>query len=164
MPQLSMKNERIWSYVKETTSHLQNKLYWIFMKLYTFIVHYLQMCMKEYDCCPKFKRRDNSTYTFTKRGVVYLFLVSLFWRWDVVTHTHTHIYFCYFIIQNLSIVIRFIGNGNPPKKNPRKNKTKKINLQKDLRLASFAFHAPDQVDIYICVCVCVCVLLKVRLE
>jgi hypothetical protein len=37
------------------------------MKLNTFVVHYLQMCMKEYDCCPKFKRRDNSTYTFTKR-------------------------------------------------------------------------------------------------
>ena len=30
------------------------------------------MCMKEYGCCPKFKRGDNSTYTFTKRGVVYL--------------------------------------------------------------------------------------------
>jgi hypothetical protein len=28
--------------------------------------------MKEYGCCPKLKRRDNSTYTFTKRGVVYL--------------------------------------------------------------------------------------------
>jgi hypothetical protein len=38
------------------------------MKLYTFVVHYLQMCMKEYGCCPKFKRRDNSIYTFTKRG------------------------------------------------------------------------------------------------
>jgi hypothetical protein len=24
--------------------------------------------MKEYGCCPKFKRGDNSTYTFTKRG------------------------------------------------------------------------------------------------
>jgi hypothetical protein len=42
------------------------------MKLYTFVVHYLQMCMKEYGCCPKFRRRDNSIYTFTKRGVVYL--------------------------------------------------------------------------------------------
>ena len=40
--------------------------YWIFMKLYTFVVHYLQMCMKEYGC-PKFKRGDNLTYTFTKR-------------------------------------------------------------------------------------------------
>ena len=38
------------------------------MKLYTFVVHYLQMCMKEYGCCPKFKRGDKSTYTFTKRG------------------------------------------------------------------------------------------------
>jgi hypothetical protein len=42
------------------------------MKLYTFVVHYLQICMKEYGCCAKFKRRDNSTYTFTKRGVMYL--------------------------------------------------------------------------------------------
>jgi hypothetical protein len=45
------------------------------MKLYTFVVHYmyLQMCMKVYGCCPKFKRGDNSTYTFTKTGVgVYL--------------------------------------------------------------------------------------------
>jgi hypothetical protein len=42
------------------------------MKLYTFVVHHLQMCMKEYGCCPKFKRRDNSTYPFTKRRVVYL--------------------------------------------------------------------------------------------
>jgi hypothetical protein len=42
------------------------------MKLYTFVVHYLQMCMKEYGCCPKFRRRDNSTDTFMKREVVYL--------------------------------------------------------------------------------------------
>jgi hypothetical protein len=47
-------------------------LYWIFMKPYTFVVHYLQMCMKEYGCCPKFKRGDNSMYTFTKRGGMYL--------------------------------------------------------------------------------------------
>ena len=31
-------------------------------------LHYLQMCMKEYGCCPIFKRGDNSTYSFTKRG------------------------------------------------------------------------------------------------
>jgi hypothetical protein len=31
------------------------------------LTDYLQMCMKEYGCCPKFKRGDNSTYTFTKR-------------------------------------------------------------------------------------------------
>jgi hypothetical protein len=62
-----MKNERIWSYVKETTFHLQNKLtknihlgvvtrsstkwdclkHWSFVKLYTVVVLYLQMCMKE---------------------------------------------------------------------------------------------------------------------
>jgi hypothetical protein len=38
------------------------------MKLYTFVVHHPKMCMKEYGCYPKFKRGDNSTYTFTKRG------------------------------------------------------------------------------------------------
>jgi hypothetical protein len=46
------------------------------MKLYTFVVHYLQIYMKEYGCCPKFKRRDNSTYTFTKKEVVYLVIVT----------------------------------------------------------------------------------------
>ena len=30
------------------------------------------MCTKEYGCCPKFKTGDNSTYTFTKRGGMYL--------------------------------------------------------------------------------------------
>jgi hypothetical protein len=35
-------------------------------------VHNLQMCMKEYRCCLKFRRGDNSTYTFRKRGVMYL--------------------------------------------------------------------------------------------
>jgi hypothetical protein len=38
------------------------------MKLYTVVKHNLQMSMKEYGCCPKFKRGDNSTYTFTKKG------------------------------------------------------------------------------------------------
>jgi hypothetical protein len=33
--------------------------YWSFMKLDTVVVHYLQMCMKEYGCCSKFKRGDN---------------------------------------------------------------------------------------------------------
>ena len=28
--------------------------------------------MKKYRCCLKFRKGDNSTYTFTKRGVVYL--------------------------------------------------------------------------------------------
>jgi hypothetical protein len=44
--------------------------YWSFVKLCTVVVHYLQMCMKEYGCCPRFKRGDDSTYTFTKRGSV----------------------------------------------------------------------------------------------
>jgi hypothetical protein len=34
--------------------------YCICMQLYTFVVHYLQMCMKEYGCCPKYKRGVNS--------------------------------------------------------------------------------------------------------
>jgi hypothetical protein len=42
------------------------------MKLYTVVVHNLQMCMKEYCFCLKFRRGDNSTYTFTKKGDVYL--------------------------------------------------------------------------------------------
>jgi hypothetical protein len=42
------------------------------MKLYTVVVHYLQMCMKVYGCCPKFKRGDISNYTFTKRGGMYI--------------------------------------------------------------------------------------------
>jgi hypothetical protein len=32
--------------------------------------------MKEYGCCPKFKRGDNSTYTFTKRGGRGMYLLS----------------------------------------------------------------------------------------
>jgi hypothetical protein len=33
------------------------------MKLYTVVIHYLQMCMKEYGCCTKFGRGDNLTCT-----------------------------------------------------------------------------------------------------
>jgi hypothetical protein len=43
-----------------------------FMKLYTVVGHDLQMGMKYYRCCLKFRSGDNSTYTLTKRGVVYL--------------------------------------------------------------------------------------------
>jgi hypothetical protein len=32
-------------------------------KLYTVVIHYLQMCMKEYGSCQKFGRGDNLTYT-----------------------------------------------------------------------------------------------------
>jgi hypothetical protein len=35
------------------------------MKLYTVVIHYLQMCMKEYGCSPTFGRGDNLTYTLT---------------------------------------------------------------------------------------------------
>jgi hypothetical protein len=41
------------------------------MKLYTVVVHSRQMCMMEYRSCVKFRGGDNSTYTFTKMGVVY---------------------------------------------------------------------------------------------
>ena len=57
------------------------------MKLYTVVVHNLQMCMKEYSCCLKFRRGDHSTYTFTKRGVAYLVratppkrLIGVLWK------------------------------------------------------------------------------------
>jgi hypothetical protein len=33
------------------------------MKLYTVVIQYLQMYMKEYGCCPKFGRGDNLIYT-----------------------------------------------------------------------------------------------------
>jgi hypothetical protein len=70
---LPMKNEWIWSWF-EIYSFSRDvpiffnsfSAYWIFMKLYTVVVHILQMCMKEYHCCLKFRRGDNSTYTFTK--------------------------------------------------------------------------------------------------
>jgi hypothetical protein len=32
--------------------------------------------MKEYGCCPKFKRGDNLTYTFMKREGMYLVSVT----------------------------------------------------------------------------------------
>ena len=54
------------------------------MKIYTVVVHYLQMCMKEYGCCPKFRRGDNSTYTSTKRGVVQLLLNGLLDFWETL--------------------------------------------------------------------------------
>jgi hypothetical protein len=49
-----------------------------FLWNFTVVVHNLQMCKKEYRCCLKFRRGGNSTYTFTKRGVVYLW-----WPLDV---------------------------------------------------------------------------------
>jgi hypothetical protein len=42
--------------VSETPTKL---LIEFFMKLYTVVVHNLQMCMKEYRCCLKFRRGDN---------------------------------------------------------------------------------------------------------
>jgi hypothetical protein len=59
------------------------------MKLYTVVIHCLQMCMKEYGCCPKFGRGDNLTYIGFKQSHFVedlvasprcMFLVSLFWR------------------------------------------------------------------------------------
>jgi hypothetical protein len=40
------------------------------MKLYTVVIHYLQMCMKDYGCCPKFERGDNSIYTLFHKSPI----------------------------------------------------------------------------------------------
>jgi hypothetical protein len=71
---ISRNNSRIFMFECTTVLYVGCKWsrHWIFMKLYTFVVHYLQMCMKENGCCPKFKMGDNSTYTFTKRGGVFV--------------------------------------------------------------------------------------------
>jgi hypothetical protein len=52
------------------------------MKLYTFVVHYLQMCMKEYGCCPKFRRRDN--------------FISPFKFWTATIFLHAHLQVVYY--------------------------------------------------------------------
>jgi uncharacterized protein YhhL (DUF1145 family) len=64
-----------------------------FLWNFTVVVHNLQMCMKEYCCCLKFRRGDNSTYTFTKRGGMYLvsttptkMLIEFLWNFTVVVH------------------------------------------------------------------------------
>jgi hypothetical protein len=66
------------------------------MKLYTFVVHYLQMCMKEYGCCPKFKRGDNSTYTFMKRGctkkIIFFIMAAIFDRGRAVRYSFIYKY------------------------------------------------------------------------
>jgi hypothetical protein len=49
------------------TSPFRENINWMI-----YLVHNLQMWMKEYRCCLKFRRGDNSTCTFTKTGVVYL--------------------------------------------------------------------------------------------
>jgi hypothetical protein len=54
------------------------------MKLYPVVIHYLEMCMKEYGCCPKFGRGVNLTYTlkyvlYVEMGSFnYLFLGSFY--------------------------------------------------------------------------------------
>jgi hypothetical protein len=40
-----------------------NKNSRLYTKLYTVVVHYLQMCMKKYGRCPNFGRGDDLTYT-----------------------------------------------------------------------------------------------------
>jgi hypothetical protein len=50
--------------------------------------------MKEYGCCPKFKRGNNSTYTFTKRGGG-MYLVSAtppkFWTATIFLQAHLQV-------------------------------------------------------------------------
>jgi hypothetical protein len=74
-------------------SAIPTKLLIDFLWNFTVVVHNLQMCMKEYRCCLKFRRGDNSTYTFTKRGVMYLvsatppkLLIGFLWNFTVVVH------------------------------------------------------------------------------
>jgi hypothetical protein len=64
------------------------------MKLYTVVVHNLQMCMKEYSIFLIFRRGDNSTYTFTNKGVVYLVsatppkrLIGVLWKFTQLLYT-----------------------------------------------------------------------------
>jgi hypothetical protein len=45
------------------------------------------MCMKEYGCCPKFKRGDNSTYTFTKGGGHVPFLLNCLLNFYQILHS-----------------------------------------------------------------------------
>jgi hypothetical protein len=74
------------------------------MKLYTFVVHHLQMCMKEYGCCPKFKRGDNSTYFHEKGGGMYLvsatptklLIESPFKFWTATIFLHAHLQIVYY--------------------------------------------------------------------
>jgi hypothetical protein len=68
------------------------------MKLYTVVIHNLQICMKEYHCCLKFRMGDNSTYTFTKRGVVYL-----------VLHTHLHVVYYNCVKFHKNSIICLVG-------------------------------------------------------
>jgi hypothetical protein len=42
------------------------------MKLYTFVVHYLQMCIKDYGYCPKFKGEIIQLILSRKEGCMYL--------------------------------------------------------------------------------------------
>jgi hypothetical protein len=58
-------------YTRQYSSHSDKWSLAVYTLLLCYIqkcTHYLQMCMKEYGCCPKFKWGDNSTYTFMKRG------------------------------------------------------------------------------------------------
>jgi hypothetical protein len=61
----SLHTERISEYkLNYLPFHLQVVYYnCVKFKLYTVLIHCLQICMKEYGCCPKFGRGDNLTYT-----------------------------------------------------------------------------------------------------
>ena len=41
------------------------------MKLYTVVVHNLQMCMKEYRCCPKFQSSSYIWRTIQPTGITH---------------------------------------------------------------------------------------------
>jgi hypothetical protein len=42
------------------------------MKLYTVVIHNLQMCMKEYGCCPKFGRDKVGLFKTNTVSSVYM--------------------------------------------------------------------------------------------
>ena len=60
------------------------------MKHKTIVIRYLQMCIKEYGCCPKFGRGDNSTKSFMQMGEV-----ARVGRFFLVSHAHSSISYCH---------------------------------------------------------------------
>jgi hypothetical protein len=122
---LPMKKERIWSNVKETTSHLQNKLTknihlwvatrsstkWDCLKPIRFRMMWpISSCKKVRKCCNPhvywWNRIGFKQSHFVEDLVAThrcMFLVSLFWRWDVVSLTLLHIRS--FFIGNLLIYL-----------------------------------------------------------
>jgi hypothetical protein len=67
--------------------------------------------MKEYGCCPKFRRGDNSTYTFTKRRGHVLYLVSATFMREL-TRSEKCKHFHYKFNQTIQVLINTPFNGS----------------------------------------------------